>query len=190
MKDRLIEEKDFSVSAWSGGKTKELFILPEGSNFKDRNFKFRISSATFTGTESEFSDFSNYQRYILPLRGELSVDHKNLYKRNLKTYEVEYFSGSWNTFSTNSSDCVDFNFIVRDGSFANLCVMSDSQYYIPKRNGILMFYSEEKFELSINDGETIKDIDGGNLYIIYESEEIYKTALIASDKPVVVCEFS
>ncbi|MDO5028922.1 MAG: HutD family protein [Bacillota bacterium] len=189
MKDKLINKEDFSVSEWSGGTTTQLIIEPEGADFKNRDFDFRISSATFTSTASTFSDFSGYQRYILPLKGQLSVDHKDLYQRSLQPYEVEYFSGSWHTDSTNSLDCVDYNFIVKDGKFANLQVFAQEASYIPKRSGSLCFFSLEDFTIEINDGKNSKNIPGNSMYVIREEDSIYKIDIKNNQMPVILCEF-
>lgn len=70
---RRIRQSDFKTTQWSGGTTTELFIEPPGADFKERSFLYRISSATFTDTESDFSDFTGYQRFILPLAGGLRL---------------------------------------------------------------------------------------------------------------------
>lgn len=56
-----------------GGITRELMIYPEGSSLGERNFDFRISSAIIDLTESDFSDFSGYKRYILPVEGNVTL---------------------------------------------------------------------------------------------------------------------
>ena len=93
MKVKILGPENFVETQWSGGKTRQLIIYPENSNLSKRDFEFRISSASFTGEESDFSDFTGYQRYILPLKGDLYLDHKGLYQRQLAPYEVEYFDG-------------------------------------------------------------------------------------------------
>lgn len=111
MKIQVIKKKDFTKSSWEGGETSQLFIYPPGSELSKRDFLFRISSASFTSNKSKFSDFSGYSRYLLPLRGWLRLDHIAHYKKELAPYEVDYFDGSWTTFSENSKDCLDYNFI-------------------------------------------------------------------------------
>lgn len=81
MKEKIIKQEDFITSKWAGGETTQLHIYPEDAVFSDRDFLWRISSATFTSTESSFSDFNGYQRYILPLEGKLGLEHSGLYKR-------------------------------------------------------------------------------------------------------------
>ncbi|HHZ00904.1 MAG TPA: HutD family protein, partial [Tissierellia bacterium] len=95
MKWKIIDKEDFIVTKWTGGETAQLFIYPEDAVFSEKKFLWRVSSATFTSTESRFSDFTGYQRYILPLKGKLSLYHEGLYNRELDKYEVEYFDGSW-----------------------------------------------------------------------------------------------
>lgn len=43
---RLMTKDEYITTAWSGGKTTQMFIYPEESDFSTRNFKFRLSSAT------------------------------------------------------------------------------------------------------------------------------------------------
>lgn len=59
-----INQSDYKENRWSGGITRELLILPQGSSLSERNFDIRISSAVINLTKSVFSDFTNYKRYI------------------------------------------------------------------------------------------------------------------------------
>ena len=42
---QVIKPDDFIVHGWSGGVTSEIFLYPEGSDYKKKNFQVRISSA-------------------------------------------------------------------------------------------------------------------------------------------------
>ena len=46
---------DFVTTTWSGGKTTQLAIAPDGASYAERAFLWRISSAT---VELEASDFT------------------------------------------------------------------------------------------------------------------------------------
>ena len=52
---KTIELKDMNTSYWSGGTTTEIFIMPEGASYKDRDFLFRISTARVEKPESDFT---------------------------------------------------------------------------------------------------------------------------------------
>lgn len=56
-----VSKEDYPVSNWSGGKTTQLFIYPENSEYAKRNFLFRISSAT---VDCERSEFTSCQEWI------------------------------------------------------------------------------------------------------------------------------
>ncbi|MDD7593339.1 MAG: HutD family protein [Peptoniphilaceae bacterium] len=196
MKLTRIAPSEFRVSTWSGGTTTELYIDPAGADFKERRFDVRISSATFTGTASTFSDFTGYQRYLLPLVGQLSVEHsdqgKALYQRFLSTYDVEYFPGHWQTTSENSADCVDFNLIVRKGLEAHLQVFTDEGTYTPKKDGVLFLYSLKDFAfapnaLSADDARFAEAVEGGTLARIEAEPTLYSLRLLP-DAPVILGE--
>jgi len=46
MNIRLFPKKDCTAAIWSGGLTYEYMIYPETARYSDRDFVFRISSAT------------------------------------------------------------------------------------------------------------------------------------------------
>lgn len=178
---REIKKTDFKVREWSGGKTTELYILPEGADFSKRDFDFRISSASFTGTSSNFSDFSGYQRYILPLQGFIDVEYEGLYDRHLEAFEAEYFDGRWKTYSENSLDTLDYNFIVRNGSNATMEIVREAKEV--KADGYKLYvFSPQAYKAELN-GE-VKEMNAWNLYII---EEDFKITDLK--KPIIICKY-
>lgn len=186
---KIVKPEDFVVTQWSGGNTTQFVIYPEGSTLSKRDFDWRISSASFTTSSSLFSDFSGYQRYILPLQGELFVDHEDLYSRTLFPYDVEYFYGKWTTKSNNSLDCIDFNFIVREDLQANLTILKEDDLYAPKKKGKLILYSKENSVIQISDTEeTRMNLVAENLLIIEENDVFNCIKIIQSDVPIVICE--
>lgn len=186
---KRIGKEDFVINDWSGGQTTQLAIYPQDATLGNRDFVWRISSATFTTTHSSFSDFSGYNRYILPLEGELSLFHKGLYQRALKPYEVEFFSGSWQTDSQNSANCRDYNFVVQEGKAINLQVLKSGETYIPKRTGTLCIFSVENFSLEIikEKKETIQALSW-ELLILQEEESLHLIQIAQAKAPVIVCE--
>ncbi len=187
MEEKIIKAEDFITTKWSGGETGQLYIYPEDADFSKKDFLFRISSATFTGTESTFSDFSNYYRYILPLEGKLSVDHKNLYKRQLDLLEPEFFDGGWETFSENSLDCRDYNFIFSKEGRGDFKVFSDPQTINLKANHIYSFFSKEDFVLDLN-GEK-KNLPAKTLYLLKTKDQVGDLKLIEIKSPVLMTVF-
>lgn len=188
MKERILRKEEFVTTKWAGGETTQFAIYPEGSVFANRDFLWRISSATFSNTESTFSDFTGYQRYILPLEGDLSIHHMGLYERNLKPYEVEYFDGSWTTSSKNSPDCRDYNFIVKSGSLARLQVLLEGEEYFVKKDSITIFFSVDDFEIELIGHGEKRGVEGFSLYVIEANEE-EQVRIFNAQSPVIMNEY-
>lgn len=189
MKEKIIMKEDFITNKWDGGETTQLAIYPEDAIFSRKDFLWRVSSATFTSTQSKFSDFSGYQRYILPLNGRLSVYHKGLYSRELDKYEVEYFDGSWSTFSENSLDCRDYNFIVKSGYLAKLQILNEEDEYLLEGSKIVSVFSVRDFVLNLCNKNEKRDMDGFSLFVI-ETDSEEKISITRAGSPVIITEFT
>ncbi|MBU5427022.1 HutD family protein [Tissierella pigra] len=113
IKTRLIKEDDYIMTEWSGGKTTQIFIYPEGSNYKELNFKFRLSSATVELEKSEFTKLEGVNRFITSLDNGLKLTHNHKKYINLKPFEVYEFDGGIDTTSYGMAR--DFNLMLRDG---------------------------------------------------------------------------
>lgn len=192
MKARIIGPDQFVTTQWSGGSTSQLYIYPEDAVFSQHDFDFRISSADFTSTESTFSDFTGYQRYLFPLQGSLWVEHAEggqpLYRHDLAPYQLEYFLGSWQTRSGNSLDCRDFNFIVRQGKESRLEIKREGEVFIPKRSGLLMAFSMTGGQLLVNGQETVR-LPEKSLYLLEEEASLYQLELTQAEAPIIFCEY-
>jgi environmental stress-induced protein Ves len=188
MKWKIIDKEDFIVTKWTGGETTQLFIYPEDAIFLEKDFLCRVSSATFTSTESKFSDFTGYQRYILPLEGELALSHEGLYNRKLDKYEVEYFDGTWTTFSKNSIDCRDYNFIVRNGNLAKMQILSRGCEYFLKESELVTIFSMDGFVISLEDSDEKIDVNAFSLLILVTGDK-EKISIISADSPLILSEF-
>ncbi len=188
MKEKIIKKEDFITTKWAGGQTTQLAIYPEGAIFSEKDFLWRVSSATFTSTESKFSDFRGYQRYILPLEGKLSVFHEGLYNRELDKYDVEYFDGSWSTFSQNSLDCRDYNFIVKNGNLAKLQILKAGDEYLIKDSEIVTVFSMNDFVLNLHNYKEKREINGFSLFVL-ETDDEEKISITCADSPVIITEF-
>jgi len=188
MKEKIIKKEEFITTKWAGGETTQLAIYPEDAIFSEKDFLWRVSSATFTATESKFSDFSGYQRYILPIQGKLSVWHEGLYNRELDQYEVEYFDGSWNTFSENTLDCRDYNFIVKGGNLAKMQILKVGDGYLLKSSEIVTLFSMNDFVLNLDNREEKRNIDGFSLFVL-QIDDDEKISITSANSPVIITEF-
>ncbi len=109
-----IESKDYIVSDWSGGKTTQIIIDPPGALYADRDFHFRLSSATVELEESVFTSLPDYERIIAPIEGELKLYYnENEIPVVLHALECDSFDGAWNTRS--EGKVIDYNLMTRKG---------------------------------------------------------------------------
>lgn len=124
---QIIRQATYKTTQWSGGITREICIFPATASLAARNFDLRISSAVIDTPESNFSDFTGYRRYLMPLNGEIvlypsasepqsaaengAVGEENAVK--LSATDLFEFDGGQAMRSRNTPGAIDFNVIVR-----------------------------------------------------------------------------
>jgi len=113
MKYRIIRETEQKVSKWAGGTTTELFIYPENALYTERNFSFRISTATVEAESSIFTRLPGFSRILMILKGKIEIQHQGKYRKILRKFEQDSFEGSWETSSQGKA--VDFNLMTAEG---------------------------------------------------------------------------
>ena len=70
MEYRIYRESDFRVSNWTGGKTRQLAIFPENASYLERNFLWRLSSATCEKEESQFTRLPDFDQGAFCIGGQ------------------------------------------------------------------------------------------------------------------------
>ncbi len=113
MTSTRLTPEDYSTAAWSGGVTTELLIRPRGARYADRDFLFRVSSATVDLEESSFTALPDYDRLIATLEGTISLSHDGGPALTLAPFEVYAFDGGSDTRC--QGRCRDFNLMLRKG---------------------------------------------------------------------------
>jgi environmental stress-induced protein Ves len=104
---KIINSEYFKPIHWSGGTTIELFIFPPTSDYRQRNFLFRLSTARVEAEESEFTSLPGISRKLMVLNGKINLSHEDHYSRQLDRFDVDTFEGDWKTSSVGK--CTDFN---------------------------------------------------------------------------------
>lgn len=104
---KYIKNTQHKTIKWVGGTTTQLAIYPETSSYPDRNFLFRISTAKIETEESEFTKLPGVSRKLMILDGEIKIEHKGRYTKNLKKFDQDSFEGYWDTKSYGIA--TDFN---------------------------------------------------------------------------------
>lgn len=128
-----IKPADYTGSQWAGGKTIQLAIAPPGAAYADRDFLWRVSSATVDLPTSDFTPLPNYERWIMPLTAPITLSHNGGEAISLKPFFSYHFDGSDRTCSAGC--CTDFNLMVRKGAgYGHMSGISLSagSAYIPK----------------------------------------------------------
>ena len=113
MEWKLLTKADYVTTSWSGGTTTQLAIAPEGAVYADRDFFWRLSSATVELEHSDFTPLPDYDRLLAVLDGEIKLKIGQDEPFPLAPGKVAAFDGgvpveSW-------GQCVDFNLMVRKG---------------------------------------------------------------------------
>ena len=110
---KLLTKADYVTTSWSGGTTTQLAIAPEGAVYADRDFLWRLSSATVELDHSDFTPLPDYNRFLSVLEGEIQLKIDTDEPVPVSPGKVVAFDGgvpveSW-------GQCVDFNLMVRKG---------------------------------------------------------------------------
>ena len=162
----------YKTSRWSGGTTTELLIRPRGAVYGDRDFLFRISSATVDLEESLFTALPDYDRLIATLEGTITLSHDGGAPLTLEPFQVHAFDGGSRTLSLGR--CRDFNLMLRkgkaSGSVASLPVTGRSVLRLDADTGTALLFcacgscsvscSSETFRLSSGESLLMDDVSG------------------------------
>ena len=176
MKSILRKETDFSVSNWSGGKTKELAIFPADSKYADREFIYRLSSATVDLEESDFTMLPDYDRVLMVLQGSTVLTYNGKKSVHLNELEQDSFDGAWTTKSYGK--ITDYNLMTRKGTAGKVDVirpeaeaveMGDTLESDLRRRTHALYCKEGYLIVNAKDGQ--KMVSPGQLLVMEFGEE-------------------
>ena len=186
---------DYVVSQWSGGTTTQIAIAPPGAVYGDRDFLWRLSSATVDLDESDFTPLPDYHRLIAPLRGEMILSHDGGAPIVLEPCQVHAFDGGAATHS--KGRCVDFNLMLRKGACQGriypirLSAGESWEFSVPRGTEDLLLYCVEGSgrlsagaeHVSVLAGETARaqKPDGAALVLKSEEAALFFAAEIRQD---------
>jgi environmental stress-induced protein Ves len=142
----LLPKKDSTASIWSGGLTYEYMIYPKTANYTDRDFVFRISSATIEKEPSEFTKFKGYHRYLVMLDNGLDIE-VNKEKKIYEKYEIMEFNSDDEV--TSYTKGIDFNWMVSEKiSHHKLKITNGNQNYNAQ---IIILFALHTIVIKINE---------------------------------------
>ena len=131
---QIIRKEMQKTTAWSGGTTTEIAIYPVNSEYAQRNFKWRISTASVNNEASNFTMLPGVWRILMVMEGDLYLEHTGYHKVHLAPFEQDQFSGEWETKSIGKA--TDFNVMLAEGYVASLRLLTfaateDRQIKVP-----------------------------------------------------------
>lgn len=114
----IIKDCQYKKTFWSGGMTTELAIFPPDAQYSERNFKWRLSSATVQIEESIFTHLPGISRIIMVIEGKLILKHEGKHSAALNPFETDSFMGDWTTKCFGKA--TDFNLMMAEGCSGEL----------------------------------------------------------------------
>lgn len=185
---KKLTKEDYAVSNWSGGKTIQVAIGPEGAVYADRMFLWRVSSATVELAESDYTALPDYKRFITPLNGQMILSHNGGEEIDVEPFEVHEFDGADNTHCRGV--CTDFNLMLRkgkaDGTMNVIEPDEDNSILInPVEAGqtIVLFAAEGSARLVKPDDEVTELLEGEAAILTDEATE---TLLESDEAPLLI----
>ena len=167
----LKKEENYTVSEWSGGKTKELAIYPPDCRYADRDFIFRLSSATVELDESDFTSLPDYNRVLMVLRGSVVLTYDG--KKTVRLNELEQDSFDGASVTKSFGRITDYNLMVRKGCDGKVDILrpsmdaSKAENTLETEHGrrIHALYCKEGYCI-VNAGGEQKMISPGQLFMM------------------------
>lgn len=191
---RLLGREDYQTTGWSGGTTTELAISPDGSVYAERDFQWRLSSATVELEESTFTCLPDYSRLIMTLKGGIRLSHNGGDWLDLPEFTVHAFDGADETVSVGK--VVDFNLMLRKGRCGGELIPFQTKDEVSGEAGELLpglrdyetvlFYChqggltislETGVSLSLKEGESLR-LDGSFKNAVWSYQTEKKTSFV------------
>lgn len=115
---------DYQISTWSGGQTTQLFLSPKEGSYPDRNFDFRLSTATVEVEKSDFTDLTGFHRILMPLTSSITLTHQHK-EVILNPFQSYFFDGGDPVSSQET--CQDFNLIYKPSYQGHMSAISPNE---------------------------------------------------------------
>jgi len=193
MKKRIIKEDQFNISKWSGGTTIETAIFPEKSQYLERDFIWRLSSATVEIEESSFTKLPDYDRVLMVLDGNVVLAFGDERSASLSQYQHDSFDGAIKTkcFGT----MTDYNLMFRKGCEGSLEFIEAKQEASVLQQSYNEELSDSSYGIYCVDGYVIVSVCGetsmvkkGEQMVIDFEDDENKSVTIMGDGKCVAAE--
>lgn len=182
----FIPKSEQNTSKWSGGETTEVTIYPENSNFQNRDFSFRISTATVEASPAEFTPLEGFRRTLMVLTGALTLKHEGQHQADLNAFDKDVFDGGWKTVSEGT--CVDLNLMTGegwDGDLMKYPFEDAAVFTITKSDFTGFFLVSGQAELECEADNVVKKLSAGDFVLLRKGETIMLEPKAASQLVVI-----
>lgn len=177
MQTTIIRKNSIKPNKWDGGETFEYFIYPPTSSYANRDFLFRISSASITKIPSNFTKFNDYQRFLVMLDNDLEINRNG--QNEVYTQEEIFRFASHNEIISYSLGN-DFNLMVHDDvAFSSVEILN--QFKVNTASFIFLL-AKVKTELQV-DNQTLK-LEKDDLLCI---ENIFNKEITLKSNQKIIC---
>lgn len=169
----VLRGNDYRTSAWSGGTTTEMSIAPKDSIYAERNFEWRLSSATVDLEESDFTSLPDYNRIILTLKGGIKLCHNGGEWLELPEFFPHAFDGGDETKSVGK--VVDFNLMLRKGVCAGdvvPCLVKAGEKRLAAEGIAIRPADFDTFMIYCADGTLTATLKAGERYVLKAGETL------------------
>lgn len=186
MKKHIYSEDNFKQSQWSGGNTYELAIYPEGAEYLDRDFLWRLSSADSDREESSFTKLPDYDRILMVLDGSVVLAHGEERTASLGAWESDAFDGAIKTKCFGQLK-KDYNLIHRKGTRGRMELIeltNEGQHVACSTEGSrsIGLYSAEGYTVVSADGKTDMLKEGQQMVLELEPGEDLNLTVMGEGK--------
>lgn len=191
MQYRIITPEEFVTGVWSGGTTTQLAIYPPGASYADRNFIFRLSSATVDTEQSEFTHLPDYDRWLMIFEGRARLVHDSEKEVTLNPYECDAFDGGISTVSFGR--VTDYNLMLRKGgsgfmkaigldeNIKEIRIMPQGEY----QSGFAGIFLRGEYAQITLCGEPLKLENGCQLLVLFSGTETVSLDISGSGTVVI-----
>ena len=180
MKITHLEAEKIQATSWAKGKTSEYYIYPENADYQNKDFLFRVSSATIDESPARFTLFIGYTRYLAMLDSTLDISinrNRNTYKIN----ELIKFQSEDDVISYSTGK--DFNLMLKEDISNHNVELTHGFFTI--NNDFVVVFAINACEVFIkNDHYSLNKND----CLIIETLEHEEYELISADK-IILAQF-
>lgn len=191
MQYRIIKPEEYETGVWSGGTTTQLAIYPPGASYADRNFIFRLSSATVDTEQSEFTYLPDYDRWLMIFEGSARLVHSSEREVTINPYEYDAFDGGISTVSFGR--VTDYNLMLRKGgtgsmkaigldeNIKEIRIMPQGEY----QSGFAGIFLRGEYAQITLCGEPLKLENGCQLLVLFSGTETVSLDISGSGAAVI-----